>query len=172
MFVLRCLLVETAARRKLDRITTFSGITNCDKHVLVSETWMYACRVITLIVPHTGPDSDSPRSPWWFWRSPWPRWSRCLWCPTGRGCRCRSGSTLARLRKPASHQCWQCVNPIRERGEIKRSYGWRQRGDGLQHADPVGPVMRSVLQCDSNWQLTEPTVPCVSAVRVRIAINK
>lgn len=105
-------------------------------------------------LPHIDPASGSLQYPWWSWHFPWPRWSRFLWYRTNRGYRCRSGSTPALLRIPASRQCWQCVNPIREQGEIKRSYGWKQRSDGLEHADPVGLVMRWMLGCEYKWLLT------------------
>lgn len=73
-------------------------------------------RLITCL-PHIDPASGSLQYPWWSWHFPWPRWSRFLWYRTNRGYRCRSGSTPALLRIPASHQCWQCVNPIREQGD-------------------------------------------------------
>lgn len=106
-------------------------------------------------LPRIGLAFGSLQCPWWSWHFPWPRWSRSLWCQTGRGCRCHSGSIPALQQIPASRQCWRCVNPIkRAGGEIKKSYDRRQRGDGLEHADPMGLVTRSMLRCEYKWLMT------------------
>lgn len=129
--------------------------------------------IIQTFVPHRGPTSGSQRCPWLSWHFPWPRWRRSLWCQTGRDCRCRFGSTPALLQRPASRQCWRCVNPFRKQQERLRevmaggtdcwqiSPSWPLRG-WLWYFPCTFLVMRSTLWYDCKWLWTywalSPTV--------------
>lgn len=41
---------------------------------------------------------------------------------------------------------------------MKRSYDWRRRGDGLEHGDPVGLVVGSMLGCEYKWLMAYCTL--------------